>query len=100
MSGKNQKWLQEHQDHYKRMAEKSMKNSIDPGFYKPIGKVTAVPMPLAPVNKNDKSKPIPMPIVGNVKKMPWTVEDRKNNKLKKMPFDPNNKPKWKFLYKK
>jgi len=64
MSGKNQKWLQEHQDHYKRMAEKAIKKE-----------------PKGPTFKN----------------MPLTVEDRKNNKLKKMPLDPNNKPKWKFL---
>tara|TARA_R110000787_G_scaffold161941_1_gene275308 strand:- start:1250 stop:1468 length:219 start_codon:yes stop_codon:yes gene_type:complete len=41
---------------------------IDPGFHKPIGKVTAVPMPTVTGNKNDKSKPVPMPTIGNKKK--------------------------------
>ena len=76
MSGKNQKWLQEHQDHYKRMAEKSMKDRIQ---------------------KDDVVPKYKKPEGPTFKKMPWTVEDRKNNKLKKMPLDPNNKPKWKFL---
>jgi len=41
---------------------------IDPGFHKPIGKVTAVPMPTVIRNKNDKYKPVPMPNIEPTKK--------------------------------
>jgi uncharacterized protein YehS (DUF1456 family) len=52
---------------------------IDPGFHKPIGKVTAVPMPTVIRNKNDKYKPVPMPNIEPTKNVNLVVKKKKKS---------------------